>query len=367
LHHPECLPDALIVFEIDFLKLKKGLVMKKVRLGLMGFGEVNRHLYRLCLEDDNIEVVAISDIGRPEVLVYLLNSESKRNKEEVDVQLDGHYLLSKNGRARFVTGPTPADVPWDAFDVDVVVDATGKYRNRKEMEGHLEGGAKRVILASLPVDALDRIVIKGVNHHHMKKSDKLISAGSSTTNATAIMLQILDEAFGVDYAMLTTVHSYTADQPLRDTAGTDYRRSRSAAENIIPNETPTPRWIPQILPEFKGRIEGTALNVPIPAGSLLDLSIVLKDGDVSIKQIDAAIEAAAKKIPGILEVTEDPIVSVDVVGNRHSVIYDKQATMRSKGKMVKILTWYHNSLAMASRIKDIMLEYQKFNEEGGSK
>lgn len=341
--------------------------MKKIRLGLMGFGEINRHLYRLCLEDNLVEVVAISDIGRPEILVYLLNAESKRAKGNVDAKLVGHYLHSKNGKARFVTGTTPADVPWDAFDVDVVVDGTGKYRTKEEMSQHLEGGAKRVILTSLPANEIDRIVIKGVNHQHMKKSDRLISAGSSTTNATAIMLKILDEAIGVDYSMLTTVHSYTADQPLRDTAGTDFRRSRSAAENIIPNETPTPRWLPEIMPEFKGRIEGTALNVPIPAGSLLDLTVVLKNSDVTVKDVDDAVEEAAKKIPGILEVTEDPIVSVDVVGNSHSVIFDKQATLRSKGKMLKVLIWYHNTLAMASRIKDLIVEYQKLNEEGGSK
>nr|NQU88846.1 glyceraldehyde-3-phosphate dehydrogenase [Bacteroidota bacterium] len=341
--------------------------MKKIRLGLMGFGEINRHLYRLCLEDERIEVVTISDIGRPEILVYLLQAESKRNKGKIDAKLEGNYLVSKNGRARFVKGKAPTDVAWDAFDVDVVVDGTGKYRTRDEMNGHLEAGAKRIILASLPSNEIDRIVMKGVNEHTMKKSDRLISAGSSTTNATAIMLKILDEAFGVDYAMLTTVHSYTADQPLRDTAGTDFRRSRSAAENIIPNETPTPRWIEQIMPEFKGRIEGTALNVPIPAGSLLDLTLVLKDPTVTIDQVDKAVEKRAKKIPDILQVCEDPIVSVDVVGNRHSVIYDKQATMRSKGKMVKVLIWYHNSLAMASRIKDIILAYETINEEGGSK
>jgi glyceraldehyde 3-phosphate dehydrogenase len=341
--------------------------MKKVRLGLMGFGEINRHLYRLCLEGEHIEVVAISDIGRPEILVYLLQAESKRKRGDVDVKLEGNYLVSRNGRARFVTGKGPGDVPWDTLGVDVVVDATGKYRTRAEMEGHLKGGAKRVILASLPDDDLDRIVINGVNDTTMKKSDKLISAGSSTTNATAIMLKILDEAFGVDYAMLTTVHSYTADQPLRDTAGSDFRRSRSAAENIIPNETPTPYWIQKILPEFQGRIEGTALNVPIPAGSLLDLTLVMRNPEVTIKQIDDAIEAAAKKLPGIFEIMEDPIVSVDVVGNRHSVIYDKQATMHSKGKMVKLLIWYHNSLAVASRIKDLIVAYDKLNTEGGSK
>jgi len=341
--------------------------MKKIRLGLMGFGEVNRHLYRLCQEDEMIEVVVICDIGRPEILVYLLEAESKRNRGKIDVKLDGNYLVSENGRARFVRGKGPTDVAWDAFDVDVVVDATGKYRTRQEMTGHLESGAKRVILGSLPADELDRIVIKGVNEHTMKKSDKLISAGSSTTNATAILLKILDEAIGVDYAMLTTVHSYTADQPLRDTVGHDFRRSRSAAENIIPNDTPTPRWIPVIMPEFKGRIEGTALNVPIPAGSLLDLNLVLSDASTTLDQVNKAIEKAAKKIPGILEVCEDPIVSVDVVGNRHSVIYDKQATMRSKGKMVKLLAWYHNSLAVASRIKDLIIAYEEINKEGGAK
>lgn len=341
--------------------------MKKIRLGLMGFGEINRHLYRLCLEDNKIEVVAISDIGRPEILVYLLEAESKRAKGKIDVKLEGNYLVSKNGKARFVKGKAPTDVPWDAFDVDMVVDGTGKYRTREEMEGHLQSGAKHVILTSLPNNKIDRIVINGVNQHTIKKSDQLISAGSSTTNATAIMMKIFDEAYGVDYAMLTTVHSYTADQPLRDTVGHDFRRSRSAAENIIPNETPTPKWIQEILPEFKGRIEGTALNVPIPAGSLLDLTMVLRDGSPTIDQINKTIEKAAKKLKGILEICEDPIVSVDVVGNQHSVIFDKQATMRSKGKMVKVLIWYHNTLAVASRIKDLMLAYQKIYEEGGSK
>jgi glyceraldehyde 3-phosphate dehydrogenase len=341
--------------------------MRKVRLGLMGFGEINRHLYRLCLEDDKIEVVAISDIGRPEILVYLLESETKRSKKNLEIKLEGNFLVSTNGKARMLKVGNPSDVPWDAFNVDVVVDGTGKYRTRKEMEGHLQSGAKRVILNTLPLDDIDRIIIRGVNDATIKKSDKLISAGSSTTNATAIMLKILDEAFGVEYAMLTTVHSYTADQPLRDTAGTDFRRSRSAAENIIPNETPTPKWLQVIMPEFKGRVEGAALNVPIPAGSMLDLTTILRDKDTTVDDVNKAIEAVAAKIPGILEVTNDPIVSVDVVGNRHSVIYDKLATMKSKGRMLKILTWYHSTLAMAVNIEEVILAYHKLNEEGGIK
>ncbi|MCK4288251.1 MAG: hypothetical protein KAW86_03520, partial [Bacteroidales bacterium] len=205
------------------------------------------------------------------------------------------------------------------------------------------------------------------NEHTIKTSDKLISAGSATTNATAIMLKIFEENFGVDYAMLTTVHSYTSDQPLRDKASDDYRRSRSAAENIIPNETPSPYWIQKIMPEFKGKIAGTALNVPVPNGSLLDLTTVFKNSNISINDINIAIEKASKKLPDIIQVEDDPIVSTDVIDNRHSVVYDKKATMHSPIRMVKTLTWYHAAMAMAARIIDIILAYNKLSTKGGVK
>ncbi|MCK4407288.1 MAG: hypothetical protein KAV44_06405 [Bacteroidales bacterium] len=338
--------------------------MKKIRLGLMGFGEIPRHIYRLCLEDNLIEVVAISEIGKPEILHYLLVAETKGS---IDVQLDGNFLVSKNGKARFVHGIEPGDVPWDIFNVDFIVDSTGKYKSMSDMQRHINAGAKKVILSNLPNDKIDRIVIMGVNEHTIKTSDKLISAGSATTNATAIMLKIFEENFGVDYAMLTTVHSYTSDQPLRDKASDDYRRSRSAAENIIPNETPSPYWIQKIMPEFKGKIAGTALNVPVPNGSLLDLTTVFKNSNISINDINIAIEKASKKLPDIIQVEDDPIVSTDVIDNRHSVVYDKKATMHSPIRMVKTLTWYHAAMAMAARIIDIMLAYNKLSTKGGVK
>ncbi|MBU2650250.1 MAG: glyceraldehyde-3-phosphate dehydrogenase [Bacteroidetes bacterium] len=338
--------------------------MSKVRVGLMGFGEVSRHIYRLCLEDDQIEIVAIAEIGTPDILHYLLVAETKGG---IKVDLDGHFLVSKNGRARMIHGKSlePGEVPWDMFDVDVVVDGTGKYKSRHDMEKHLKAGAGHVVLSTLPTDPIDRIVVMGVNDQTINISDKLVSAGSATTNAAAIMLKIINETFGVDYAMLTTVHSYTSDQPLRDKASTDYRRSRSAAENIIPNETPSPAWIQEIMPEFRGRIEGTALNVPVPNGSLLDLTTVLKTGDIDIDKLNKAVEEAAKKYPSIIQVVEDPIVSTDVIGNRHSVVFDKIATMKTKGRMLKTLVWYHTALAQASRIKDVILAYHKLQEKGG--
>jgi len=334
--------------------------MSKVRLGIMGFGEIGRHIYRLCMEDDMFEVVAISDYGKPDILAYLLEAEVK-GRVKVTLE-DGNFINSAAGRARIVTGGKPGDIPWDIFDVDVVVDATGIFKTRRDLEKHLKAGAPHVVLSTLPEDEIDRIVVMGVNEHTIDLNDKIVSAGSATTNATALMLKFFNEKFGVDYAMLTTVHSYTSDQPLRDKAGAEYRRSRSAAENIIPNETPTPRWIPTILPEFKGRIEGTALNVPIPNGSLLDLTTVFRTRDVTIDQVTELMYEAAKKLPNLIAVAEDPIVSSDVINDRHAVIFDKQATMKSQGKMMKSLVWYHTALAQACRILEVIKAYHLLQE-----
>jgi glyceraldehyde 3-phosphate dehydrogenase len=208
-------------------------------------------------------------------------------------------------------------------------------------------------------------VVKGINDHTITSNDKMVSAGSATTNAGALMLKILSENFGVDYAMFTTVHSYTSDQPLRDKAGQDFRRSRSAAENIIPFAAIAAQWIEHLLPEFKGRIEGTAVNVPVPNGSVLDLTTVLKRG-IKKEELDAVMEAAASKWPGLIQVLDDPIVSTDVIDNKHSVVFDKQATMFSPGKMVKTLTWYHSAFAMAARIKELILAYHEADKKGGA-
>lgn len=337
--------------------------MSKVKLGIMGFGEVGRHIYRLCMEDDIFEVVAISDYGRPEILTYLLEAETKG---KISVRLENeNFIISEAGRARVVTGGKPGDIPWDVFDVDVVVDATGIFKYRSELERHLHAGAHHVMLSTLPEDEIDRIVIMGVNENTIDLNDRIVSAGSATTTATAIMLKLLNDNFGVDYAMLTTVHSYTSDQPLRDKAGTSFRRSRSAAENIIPNQSPTPKWIPTILPEFTGRIEGSALNVPIPNGSLLDLSTVFRNNGVTIEDVNKVMEKAAKEMPSLVQVASDPIVSSDVINNRHSVIYDKLATMKSQGRMLKTLVWYHTALAQSCRILDVVKKYHQLKESKG--
>jgi glyceraldehyde 3-phosphate dehydrogenase len=317
----------------------------------------------MCLDDDRLEVVVISDLGRPEILTYLISAETKG---KFRAKLEGNFLVSSNGKARFIGGGEPGKIPWDMFDVDVVVDGTWIYRKREDMQKHLDAGAKRVMLTSLPMDEIDRVVIQGVNDQTINSTDQLVSAGSATTNAATLMLKILGENFGLAYAMLTTVHSYTSDQPLRDKAGTDFRRSRSAAENIIPFDTIVPRWIEHIMPELEGKIEGTAMNVPVPNGSLLDLTSVLKQ-KITLEDLNKAIEKSAAEYPHLIQLMEDPIVSTDVIDNSHSVIFDKRASMFSPGRMVKTLTWFHSAYAQAARIKELILAYDKIEKKGGAK
>lgn len=317
----------------------------------------------MCQEDERIEVVAISDLGRPEILAYLVGAETKG---KVKAKLEGNFLVSDNGKARFIGGGEPGKIPWDMFDVDVVVDGTWMYRSKQDMEKHIEAGAKRVVLTSVPTEIIDRVVIQGINDHTISANDKMVSAGSATTNAGALMLKILGDRFGVDHAMLTTVHSYTSDQPLRDKAGSDFRRSRSAAENIIPVDTVAGSWIEYILPELEGKVEGTALNVPVPNGSVLDLTTVLKKG-ITREELNQAMEEAADKWPHLIQIMEDPIVSTDVVDNKHSIVFDKKASMLSPGRMVKTLTWYHSAFAMAARIKELIIAYNEADMKGGAK
>ncbi|MCB0804639.1 MAG: hypothetical protein KDC05_02520 [Bacteroidales bacterium] len=337
--------------------------MDKIRLGLKGFGEIPRHIYRMCLEDERIDVVAISDLGKPEILTYLVGAETKG---KIKVRQEGNFLVSEKGKARFIGGGEPGKIPWDMFDVDVVVDGTWTYRRREDMQKHYDAGASRVILTSVPYDLIDRVVVAGINDHTIQHTDKLVSAGSATTNSGALMLRILAENFGVEYAMLTTVHSYTSDQPLRDKAGNDFRKSRSAAENIIPVDSISPAWIEHILPEMKGKVEGTGLNVPVPNGSVLDLTTVLSK-KVTKDDIDRVMEEAAKKHSHLIQVVDDPIVSTDVIDNKHSIVFDKRATMLSPGRMVKTLTWYHSAMAMAARIKELILAYDEADRKGGIK
>jgi glyceraldehyde 3-phosphate dehydrogenase len=334
----------------------------KIRIGIMGLGQIGRLLHRLALEREDVEIVAAADIGKPEIIEYLLKSDGMDGRA---CKLEDNYLVTDKFRTRMLQLARPEDVPWDVVQVDCVVDATGRYRERRDIEGHLRAGAPRVVLTSLPADPLDRIVIPGVNEGEARVTDKLISAGSATTNAFALLLQSLDQSLGVECASLTTVHAYSSDQSLQDYAHKDFRRSRSAAENIIPNSNDSARWVETVLPKFAGKLSGYALNVPVQRGSLLDVNCVMHDDSVTADQVNDTMRKAAARQPELIGVTEDPIVSSDVIGCRQSLLFDTRATLKAGKKIVKTLAWYE-SLGHACRVLDVVRHYSKLDRDGGA-
>ena len=329
----------------------------KINIALFGFGRIGRNLFRLGYDDPKYNFVAISDFGSAEALHYLLVRDSIHGSMKDDVELDGNHLLVKEQKPRIISGGEPGNIPWDAFNVDIVIDATGRFLKRDELSAHLDSGAKRVLISRNPKDDIDRYVIPGINESSIHSSDKIISTTSSTTQVLALMLKMLDEEFGIQRAMMTTVHAYTSDQPLADAAGVDLRRSRSAVENIIPNTTGAPSIVEELMPQFSGKVDGIAFNVPVPNGSCVDLTTELNRMP-SIEEANNAIKKYSDtSMKGIVGYTSDPIVSSDVIGREETMVYDEKATMITKDSLLKTLCWYDNGWGFASRILDVVDAY----------
>lgn len=332
---------------------------KPVKIGLVGFGRIGRNLYRIGYNNPNYQFVAISDLGEPEALHYLLMRDSVHGPMKEEARIEDNHLIFGRQKSRILKGGNPGDIPWDAFDVDVVIDATGKFREKADLEKYMDAGAKRVIVTVPPLDDVDRVVVVGVNDKEISADDKIVTCTSSTVHVLALMLQILDENYGLKRAMMTTVHAYTSDQPLADTARSDLRRSRSAVENIIPNQTWAPGIVEQILPRFAGKLDGLAFNVPVPDGSCIDLTAELNTIP-SIEELNATVKAAAEgKYQGIVGYTEDPIVSSDVIGINESLIHDAKATMSVNEKMVKTVSWFDNGWGYSRRILETIDAYSR--------
>jgi glyceraldehyde 3-phosphate dehydrogenase len=307
--------------------------------------------------------VAVSDFGSAEALHYLLSRDSIHGAMKDDVTLDGNHLRVKDQRVRVINGGEPGTIPWDAYDVDVVIDATGRFLKRSELVLHIEAGAKRVFVSRNPHETIDRYVIPGINESTIEASDQIISTTSSTTQVLALMLKMLDESFGVQRAMMTTIHAYTSDQPLADAVGIDLRRSRSAVENIIPNTTFAPKIIEQIMPQFKGKLEGIAFNVPVPNGSCVDLTTELRNMP-SVEEVNAIVKKYSETtLKGIVGFTDDPIVSSDVIGREETMIYDAQATMITQNALLKNICWYDNGWGFSKRILEMVDAYAALGDE----
>lgn len=332
--------------------------MGSIRIGMMGLGQIGRQLFKLSLQDERFDVVAISDIGQPEILCHLLDKEMGQTGE---IRLQDNYLVGENCRTRLMPSVHPTEIPWDVFDTDFVIDATGRFRSAAKLAPHLANGAKRVVTSALPEGEIDRVILYGVNDDQARREDRIISAGSASTTAAALALKIISNQYQIEHASMTSVHAYTSDQSLQDYAGADYRRSRSGAKNIIPNATPALHWIQNLIPNLDGKMTAYALNVPVQAGSMLDLTVALSEPLGNIDTIKQLFIDAAQTHPTLIETTNDPIVSSDVKSNPHSLLVDLQGSMQAGSRMFKLLAW-HETLGHAHRILDVIAGYAELDD-----
>ena len=324
-----------------------------VRIGLMGFGRIGRNIFRILHNRDDVEVVAISDIADHKGLEYLLRYDTimGRFPEEVSVKDGNLYVCGK--QIKMLSGREPGDVNWGELGVDVVVEATARYRSREEVSRHLEAGAKRVILCVPPLDEPDITVVMGVNDEKLTAEHKIISNASITAHCAAPILQILDRAFGLERVYFTTIHAYTNDQRLADVPAADLRRSRAATENIIPTETNSGQVVMDLLPQLAGKVEGMALKVPVPNGSLVDMVSYTTEPVTADAVNEVVRTAVASKYSDYVEYVTDPIVSSDVKHSPYSCTYDALATLTLGDRMVKTLSWYDNGWGYAHRVVDL--------------
>lgn len=325
----------------------------KTRIAINGFGRIGRNLFRLLLDHPHIEVVAINDIADNKTMSHLIKYDSIHGVLPYDCSFDDNHIIVNGKSYPFYHKKNIADLNWKKEGVAIVVEATGKYKTFEEINAHILAGAEKVILsAPAEVDNIKTVVL-GVNEHILDGSETIVSNASCTTNNAAPMIKIISELCGIEQAYITTVHSYTTDQSLHDQPHKDLRRARGASQSIVPTTTGAAKAITKIFPEFEGKIGGSGIRVPVPDGSLTDITCYVKRV-VSIAEINAAFKAASLNgLNGILAYTEDPIVSVDIIGNRNSCVFDAQLTSVID-RMVKVVGWYDNEIGYASRIIDLI-------------
>jgi glyceraldehyde 3-phosphate dehydrogenase len=322
-----------------------------IKVGINGFGRIGRLVFRRCLELGAFDFVGINDLTDAATLGHLLKYDSVHGKFKGDVKVEGNSLIVNGDKMKITAEKDPAKLNWQG--VDVVIESTGVFRDKESCMKHITAGAKKVILTVPPKGEIDAMVVLGVNEDVLTGNEKVISNASCTTNCLAPMVKVLNDAFGVQKGFMTTVHAYTNDQRLLDLPHKDLRRARSAAVSIIPTTTGAAKAVGKVIPELKGMLDGFALRVPTPDGSITDLVATLKK-EVTVEEINAAFKKAAESsLKGILEYTEDPIVSADIVGNSHSNIFDALSTM-ANGNLVKVVGWYDNEFGYSCRVVDLM-------------
>ena len=328
--------------------------MSAVRIGINGFGRIGRSVFRILSDRSDMTVVAINDLYENEQLAYLLRYDTVMGRFDKRVFVEEDSMIVDGQRIAMTAERDPARIGWGELGVDVVIESTGAFRHREKIERHLEGGASRVVLTVPPKDDIDAMIVIGVNDHELDAGDRLVSNASCTTNCLAPLAKVLDDRFGIVEGIITTVHAYTNDQRLADVAHRSIRRSRAAAENIIPTTTGAAKAVGKVLPHLAGKLDGMAIRVPVPDGSIVDL-VVRLDAGPSTDEINGAVrEMAEGPLAGVLEYSEDPLVSSDIIGNPHSSIFDAMSTQTLGDGWARVVTWYDNEWGYSNRVVDLI-------------
>ncbi|PSL46983.1 glyceraldehyde-3-phosphate dehydrogenase (NAD+) [Salsuginibacillus halophilus] len=324
------------------------------KVGINGFGRIGRLVFRAALENENVEVVAVNDLTDAEMLAHLLRYDTVHGGLDQSVEVNGENLVVGGKEIRVTAEKDPAQIGWNDVDVDIVVEATGRFANRADAAQHIEGGAKKVVI-SAPAKNVDATFVMGVNDSdYDPAAHDVVSNASCTTNCLAPLVKALHDNFGLKRGFMTTVHSYTNDQQILDLPHKDYRRARAAAENIIPTTTGAAEAVALVLPELEGKLNGGAMRVPTPNVSLVDLVAEL-DKDVTVEEVNAALkEASEGELNGVLGYTEEELVSTDYNGDTHSSTVDAASTMVMEGNMVKAISWYDNEYGYSNRVVDLV-------------
>ena len=326
-----------------------------MRVAINGFGRIGRSVFRIMNERNDIDVVAINDLAENDVLAYLLKYDTVMGRFNDTVETEGDILKTSSNTIKMLNQRDPSQLPWAEIDVDIVIEATGIFRTRALLNQHLDAGAKRIILTVPAKEDIDNMVVIGVNDGSLTSEHKIISNASCTTNCLAPMAMILDDNFGIEFGVINTIHAYTNDQRLADVPHSDLRRSRAAAENIIPTSTGAAKAVGKVLPELEGKLDGIAMRVPVPDGSVVD-SVFILSQDVTQDQLNEAVYEASQteRLSRIVEYSTLPVVSTDIIGNPHSSIFDAPFTKVVQGNMVKTLNWYDNEWGYSNRVVDLL-------------
>ena len=326
----------------------------KIKIGINGFGRIGRNLFRLLINHKEIEVVAINDIADAATLTHLLKYDSIHGRLGVDVTSENSRLIINKRKIPVLNHHHPKEINWSKYGVEYVVEASGKFKKTEDLKHHLQKGVQKVILSVPPEDDQIKMVVLGVNENILDGSEKIISNASCTTNNAAPMLDVINKNFGVKHAYISTIHSYTSDQNLHDKPHRDLRRARAAALSIIPTTTGAAKALTRIFPDLKDVIGGCGIRVPVPNGSLTDMTLNVHR-QTTIEEVNAVFEKASQTyLKNYLSYTDEPLVSIDIVGNPHSCIFDSQMTSVIGGDLIKLIGWYDNEIGYSSRLIDLI-------------